>query len=101
MESWLVVAIPTYAVVPSAIVSLPRLVHDDPVDETYAVTCVPTRFRRTRSGACRLAPGVFVELPPVWRRRWNASPLPAETSANACAEFAASDARIMTPDLDH
>ena len=40
-ELWLVVAIPTYALVPRAIVSLPRLVQLVPLAETYAVTRVP------------------------------------------------------------
>ena len=47
-ELWLVVAMPTYALVPSAIVSLPRLVQLVPFDETYAVTFVPARTRRTQ-----------------------------------------------------
>ena len=45
---WLVTARPTYAVVPSAMVSLPTVVHDWPLVETDAVTRVPARTSRTQ-----------------------------------------------------
>ena len=39
-------------------------------------------------------------MAPSARRRWNASPLAAETSAKACDAPGASELRIMTPAFD-
>src|SRR6478672_5928938 len=68
-ELWLVVAMPTYAVVPSAIVSVPSFVQLVPFDDTYAVTVVPERTSRTQYGVFAFGPAVFVDPPPFAVRR--------------------------------
>src|SRR5690348_7520438 len=83
---WLVTAIPTYAVAPRGIVSLPIVVHDTPSADEYAVRSVPLRTRRTQRGADANSPEVFRLVAPVERRRWYANPFDADTRANACAE---------------
>jgi len=82
-------------------VSLPIAVQLVPFDDRYALTVVPDRTSRTQYGAWAVDPRVFVDCPPVAVRRWKATPFAADTSAKAWAAFAFSEARIMTPDLDH
>jgi hypothetical protein len=43
---------------------------------------------------------VLTEVPLVTSRRWNATPLAAETSISACVDPADSVSRIMTPAFD-
>src|SRR5262245_12155294 len=66
---WLVVAMPTYAVVPSAIVLLSMRDQVVPSAEEYAVTFVPTRDRRTHLGGVTPGPLVLVLEPPSCSRR--------------------------------
>jgi len=44
---------------------------------------------------------VLLVVPPAPARRWNAMPLAADASMNACCESAVSDARIITPAFTH
>src|SRR5579885_2662181 len=73
---WLVTASPTYAVLPSAIVSLPTSVHVLPSADTYPVTVLPLRTSRTQYGTVAAGPAVCVVCPPATVRRWNAVPFP-------------------------
>src|SRR3982750_4190853 len=98
---WLVVARPTYAVAPSAMVSVPMSVHFCPSDEVKALTFVPMRAMRTQRGAVRFGPAVPVLMPPPAVRRWNAVPAAAETSEKPWAADADSDALIITPVFYH
>src|SRR5688572_25727296 len=68
-----------------------------PSTDEYAVTSVPRRTSLTQRGAPASSPAVWMLVPPLTGRRWNASPFEYETSAKACADPADSDERIMTP----
>ena len=61
-------------------VSLPTSVHDTPSAERNAVRVLPRRSSLTQSGATPAAAAGAGRTPPVATRRWNARPLPAETS---------------------
>ena len=58
---------------------------------------LPLRSSRTHRGGVTPATFVLTDVPPVVGRRWNDTPLAADTSMNACAEPASSEARNMTP----
>src|SRR5436190_18977325 len=81
-------------------VSLPTTIHDVPSADTEALMVWPARANFTHRGAMP-ASLVLVLTLPVVVRRWNATPLPADTSMNACADEAPSVSRIMTPALVH
>ena len=49
-----------YTVPPSAIVSLPTVVHDLPSADSYAVIVLPLRESFTHRGAVEALPAVFV-----------------------------------------
>jgi hypothetical protein len=68
-----------------------------PFVETNAVIVLPLRASRTQRGAVPLPPDVCSDVAPLERRRWNASPLPVDTSMNAWAELADVELRIITP----
>ena len=97
--SWLDTPRPRWTSAGIANVSLPTVVHVDPFAERNAVIVLPRRSSFTHIGAVPAPPLVLVDIPPCATRRWNASPLPGETSMNACAESAVSRSRIMTPAL--
>src|SRR5688572_26790501 len=82
-------------------VAVPCVVHVTPSGETDAVNVLPTRCTRTQYGAAIPAVVVATVVPAVAVLRWNETPLAAETRQNACAEFAASDSRIITPAFAH
>ncbi len=66
---WLLTASPTSTLDGSENVSEPTSVQELPVVDTYAVTRLPARVRRTHRGAVPLPPEVCVDSPPPVRRR--------------------------------
>src|SRR6266550_7954220 len=94
---WLLTARPTSTSGPIASAWLPTIVHDTPSVDTAPVTTSAVRCSRTQQGATPAPPDVLTLRPPPTGRRWNASPLPADTSMNAWAALGSVLARIITP----
>ena len=66
---WLLAASPTITLEAIENVSLPTLVHDDPVLDTCAVMVLAVRTSLTHRGAVPLPPDVCSDVAPVERRR--------------------------------
>src|SRR5206468_10870117 len=92
---------PTYTVVPSAIVDLPLLVQVPPSYPRDALTVVPVRTNFTQRGAVPVALMTDVVRAPAWVRYSKPTPRPAVTSTRPCAASALSELRIITPAFDH
>jgi hypothetical protein len=92
--SWLETPSPTFTSDGIANVSLPTSVQFAPSADMNAEIVAPRRSSFTQAGAVPTPPLVLVDRPALATRRWNASPLPAETSMRACAESAVSRSRI-------
>ena len=80
-------------------VSEPTTVQFTPSTDVEAVRMSACRSIATHSGAATAGPVVLTLAPPVTGRRWNAVPLPGDTSISAWAAPALSESRIITPAL--
>ena len=94
---WLVTPRPTNTFVPIGMLSVPTTVQFTPSAYSEAVNKLPLRVSFNHRGAVESDPELFVLVPPVRPRRWNATPFEVETRMNACADPASSVSRIITP----
>src|SRR4051812_31355221 len=97
--TWLETARPIRIVDGMVKVSLLISVQVLPSDDSYAEIVLPARVSFTQRGAPEALPAVPVLPAPSDFRRWKATPFDRETSANAWAEPALSEVRIITPAL--
>ena len=82
-------------------VCVPIWVQVNPLADSNPVSVDPDRTSFTHRGTADPLPAVCTDSPLVTGRRWNATPLPAVTSTDACRAPAANDSRTITPALAH
>src|SRR5688500_4270087 len=101
VASWLETASPTYALAAIVNALWPTNVQLTPSIDWKAEIVFARRSSLTHAGAAPNVPAVLTDNPPAAVLRWNAIPLPGDTSMKACAESAVNRSRTMTPALTH